>query len=72
MDLSIALREYNKFMEKNAYYINEDPDYLYALAIVHRGKHKNESDDEAAKRVLDKHLYAIWLKDKETRQRVES
>lgn len=59
-------------MEKNAYYINEDPDYLYALALVCRKKHENESDDDAAKRVLDKRLYSIWLKDKETRQRVES
>lgn len=72
MDLYTVLRRYNKFMEKNAYYINEDPDYLRALILVRKGKRQNESETEAAKRILDKHLYTIWLEDRKTRQRVES
>lgn len=58
-------------MAKRSYYINEDPDYERALMLVRRGKRQLESDDKAARRILDERLYDAWLKDKEKRKAVE-
>lgn len=59
-------------MAKKSYYINENPDYERALMLVHRRKRPLESDDNAARRILDKRLYDAWLKDTEKRKVVES
>lgn len=59
-------------MVKKSYYINENPDYERALMLVRRGKRPLESDDNAARRILDKRLYDTWLKDTEKREAVES
>lgn len=59
-------------MAKNSYYINEDPECMHALALVRRYRLPSETEEEAAKRILDDRLLAVWLKDRAIREDIES
>lgn len=59
-------------MAKNSYYINEDPECMHALALVRRYRLPSETEEEAAKRILDDRLLTVWLKDRAIRESIES
>ncbi len=51
-------------MAKDRYYINEDIDYGYAESKVRTSIHVGETEEDAARRVLDSRLLEIWLSGK--------